>query len=242
MKTLRLDKMLASAGHGSRKDIKKIIREGKVLVNGHVVKDGTLHISPEDDQVTVDGSVVVYREFVYLMLNKPAGYVSATYDSREKTVLDLVPEAYRHYELFPVGRLDKDTEGLLLLTNDGQLAHNLLAPKKHVPKTYFVRVTGQVTEIHASEFSRGVALDDGYITKPAQMKILMSGLPMSEVELTIVEGKFHQVKRMFKALGMEVIFLKRVAMNGLILDPLLKNGQMRELTEDELRMLQNGKH
>lgn len=235
---MRLDKLLAAAGYGSRKEIKAIVREGLVLVNELPVKDSSLHVATEGDVVTVNGSVVSFREFIYLMLNKPAGCVSATFDNNDKTVLELVPEALRHYELFPVGRLDKDTEGLLLLTNDGKLAHELLAPKKHVPKTYFVRVDQMVEEHHLQQLARGVVLDDGYQTKPAEAKLSASGLP-GEVVLTITEGKFHQVKRMFKALGMNVIYLQRTAMGGVTLDPALKLGQIRELTPEELAKLKN---
>lgn len=230
--TVRLDKFLASAGYGSRKDIKKLVKEGTVTVNGEVTRDSSVHVAPDKDTVTVNGVIIVYREHVYLMLNKPAGYVSATHDTREQTVIDLVPEEYRHFDLFPVGRLDKDTEGLLLLTNDGHLAHELLAPKKHVSKTYFVRVEGRVTEEHIDRFARGVVLDDGYETRPAEMEIMASG-DISEVQLTIYEGKFHQIKRMFQSLDMQVIYLKRTAMGGLPLDSALTPGQLRELSGEE---------
>lgn len=232
-KTIRLDKMLAAAGYGSRKEIKAMVREGSVSVNGAPVNDSALHITPGQDMVRVNGTVVSYREFIYLMLNKPAGCVSATFDPRDKTVLDLVPEGYRHYDLFPVGRLDKDTEGLLLLTNDGKLAHDLLAPKKHVPKTYFVRVDRAVEEHHLAQLVRGVTLEDGYTTMPAVAELLAAG-PPSEVALTITEGKFHQVKRMFGALEMNVLYLKRTAMGRLNLDPALAPGEIRELTPEEL--------
>ncbi len=233
-KTMRLDKLLAAAGYGSRKEIKSMVREGLVSVNGSPVNDSALHVATEGDSVTVNGSPVSFREFIYLMLNKPAGCVSATFDNRDNTVLELVPENYRHYELFPVGRLDKDTEGLLLLTNDGKLAHELLAPKKHVPKTYFVRVDKMVEDQHLKHLAKGVILDDGYKTKPAVAKLLAAG-PPGEVALTIVEGKFHQVKRMFKALGMNVIYLQRTAMGRVPLDPALSLGMMRELTPEELK-------
>lgn len=237
-KTMRLDKLLAAAGYGSRKEIKAMVREGLVTVNGSPVNDSALHVATEGDAVIVNGNLVSFREFIYLMLNKPAGCVSATVDNKDDTVLDLVPEEYRHYELFPVGRLDKDTEGLLLLTNDGQLAHELLAPKKHVAKTYFVRVDQTVEERHLKHLAFGVTLDDGYKTKPAQAELLAAG-PPGEVALTIIEGKFHQVKRMFKALGMNVIYLQRTAMGGVPLDPALALGEMRELTPEELEKLKN---
>lgn len=235
---MRLDKLLAAAGYGSRKEIKAMVREGNVAVNGSPVNDSAIHVDSEGDTITVNGSVVSFREFIYLMLNKPVGCVSATFDNRDKTVLELVPEVYRHYELFPVGRLDKDTEGLLLLTNDGKLAHELLAPKKHVPKTYFVRVDRMVEEHHLDHLAQGVTLDDGYQTKPAMAKLLAAG-PPGEVALTITEGKFHQVKRMFIALDMNVIYLQRTAMGGVSLDPALELGEMRELTPEELVRLKN---
>lgn len=237
-KTMRLDKLLAAAGYGSRKEIKAMVREGLVTVNGSPVNDSSLHVATEGDVVTVNGNLVSFREFIYLMLNKPAGCVSATFDNKDNTVLDLVPEDYRHYELFPVGRLDKDTEGLLLLTNDGKLAHELLAPKKHVAKNYFVRVDQMVEERHLKQLVKGVILDDGYKTKPAQAVLLAAG-PPGEVALTIIEGKFHQVKRMFQALGMNVIYLQRTAMGGVPLDPELSLGKMRELTPEELEKLKN---
>ncbi|MDF2938386.1 MAG: pseudouridine synthase, partial [Paenibacillaceae bacterium] len=188
------------------------------------------------------GEKVVYREFVYLMLHKPPGYISATEDTRDPTVLDLIGGEYGHFDLFPVGRLDKDTEGLLLLTNDGKLAHELLSPKKHVPKTYFARVSGgPVGEDDAAAFRAGVRLDDGYETLPAHLSILEPGDAAkgteARIELTIMEGKFHQVKRMFEAVGKKVVYLKRISMGSLSLDHTLALGAYRELTEEELTAL-----
>lgn len=237
--SIRLDKFLATAGYGSRKEIKKLTRDGNVSVNGKPVRDSSIHVSQANNLVTVNGVNVIYREFVYLMLNKPGGYISATEDTRDATVLELVPAKYSHYELFPVGRLDKDTEGFLLLTNDGKLAHELLAPKKHVPKTYLAEVAGQVTETHQEAFSKGVILDDGYKTKPAELKILSAG-NTSKIELVIHEGKYHQVKRMFAAFDLKVVCLKRIAMGGLPLDEALELGEIRELTDGELDLLKNG--
>jgi 16S rRNA pseudouridine516 synthase len=178
---------------------------------------------------------------VYLMLNKPQGVISATEDSRERTVLDLLSDHYKHLDLFPVGRLDKDTEGLLLLTNDGKLAHNLLSPKKHVAKTYYAEVAGLVNEADLILFSSGVTLDDGYVTMPAKLVVLSQGDPLlrkdSKIELTIMEGKFHQVKRMFLAVDKKVTFLKRISMGHLKLDEYLAPGEYRELTEEELQQL-----
>lgn len=236
---VRLDKVLANSGFGSRKDIKKLVRSGLVSVNGQPAKDSAGHVSPVKDIITVNGVQVVYKEFIYLLLNKPAGYISATEDLREPTVIDLVPEEFRHYDPFPVGRLDKDTVGLLLITNDGKLAHDLLSPKKHVPKKYFARIDGTVTDSHVQLFSEGVTIDDGYKTKPAELKIMSAG-DSSEVELVITEGKFHQVKRMFQAVNMKVTFLQRTEFGPLTLDEALEPGEMRELTEQELSLLKAG--
>jgi 16S rRNA pseudouridine516 synthase len=241
---MRLEKLLAHAGHGSRSEIKLLVKNGLVSVNDRPVKDGGMQVHPQQDRIRVDGQMVRYREFIYLMLNKPQGVISATEDSRERTVLDLLDEEYAHYELFPVGRLDKDTEGLLVLTNDGKLAHNLLSPRKHVPKTYFAEVEGTVTEADKELFQSGVVLDDGYQTMPAELSILAAGDPevgrVSKIELTIKEGKFHQVKRMFEAVGKRVVFLKRISMGSLLLDEHLSPGAHRELTEVELTQLQQG--
>lgn len=240
--TMRLEKLLAHAGHGTRSEIKRMVKNGLIQVNDRPIKDGGMQVHPEQDRITVDGQIVRYREFMYLMLNKPQGVISATEDSRERTVLDLLDESYAHYELFPVGRLDKDTEGLLLLTNDGKLAHNLLSPRKHVAKMYFAEVDGLVTVKDQEIFRNGVTLDDGYLTMPAQLNILEAGDPdkgaVAKIELTIQEGKFHQVKRMFEAVGKRVVFLKRISMGTLLLDEYLAPGAYRELTENELAQLQ----
>jgi 16S rRNA pseudouridine516 synthase len=174
------------------------------------------------------------------MLNKPGGYLSATEDSVQETVIDLLEMEDAVYKPFPVGRLDKDTEGLLLLTNDGQLSHQLLSPKKHVPKTYYATILGKVTEEDAAAFKQGVELDDGYITKPASL-VILSADEQSEIHITITEGKFHQVKRMFEAVGKKVTYLKRISMGPLLLDESLELGEYRELTEEEVEALQNAK-
>lgn len=233
---MRIDKMLANIGYGSRKDVKKLLKSGAVKVDGLTIKDAKQHVDPENQLVTVYGEEVEYKEYIYLMMNKPPGILSATEDDRQETVVDILQEDDQIFDPFPVGRLDKDTVGLLLLTNDGQLAHRLLSPKKHVPKTYFARIDGMVTEADIEAFRCGVTLDDGYHTKPGQLKILLSG-PTSEIELTITEGKFHQVKRMFEAVGKKVTYLKRLTMANLILDETLELGEYRELTEEELEAL-----
>jgi 16S rRNA pseudouridine516 synthase len=235
---MRIDKMLANLGYGSRKEVKGLLKKGAVKINGKMVKDAKEHIDPNEDVVTINGQEVVYKEFIYLMMNKPGGVISATEDNRDETVIDLLEMNDQVYEPFPVGRLDKDTEGLLLITNDGQLSHRLLSPKKHVPKTYFAVIEGEVTNEDVNAFRNGVTLDDGYETKPGELVILKSGL-MSEIELTITEGKFHQVKRMFQAVGKRVVYLKRISMGSLKLDETLELGEYRELTEEELEELMN---
>lgn len=234
---MRIDKLLANSGYGSRKDVKKILKSGAVLCNEVKITDGKAHVDPEKDQITVHGELVQYREFIYLMMNKPQGYISATEDDRLKTVLDLLEPEDAFMMPFPVGRLDRDTEGLLVLTNDGQLAHDVLAPKKHVPKAYYAIIDGAVDEVDIERFKQGVTLDDGYVTKPGELTILKSG-PQSEIELIITEGKFHQVKRMFEAVGKKVVYLKRISMGALKLDESLELGEYRELTEEELALLQ----
>ena len=233
----RLDKILGHLGYGTRSELKKAVKLGAVTVNGRVATDSGMQIDPEQDVILFEGTRVHYREFIYLMMNKPAGVISATEDLREKTVLDLLEAEYAAFEPFPVGRLDKDTEGLLLLTNDGQLAHRLLSPKKHVPKTYYGDVEGTVTEEDAAAFRRGVTLDDGYVTMPAELRILEANGGSSRIELTIMEGKFHQVKRMFEAVGKKVVYLKRIGMGPLPLDEALPLGAVRELTSKELESL-----
>jgi 16S rRNA pseudouridine516 synthase len=242
-KTQRLDKILAHMGFGTRSELKRLTKAGVIIVNGAKVKDSGIQVDPQKDQITVNGEPVLYREFVYLMLNKPQGVVSATEDNRDRTVIDLLDRMYQPFEVFPVGRLDKDTEGLLLLTNDGKLAHNLLSPRKHVPKTYFAKVEWEVGETEREAFKQGVTLDDGYVTMPAKLVVIESGdasaQKPSEIELTIMEGKFHQVKRMFQAVGQQVVYLKRISMGPLKLDQELALGAVRELTDAELIALQN---
>ena len=236
-KKLRIDKVLSNIGCGSRAEIKKYFKQSLIKVNGKVVSNPGLQVDPENDEIIFDGEVVKYREFVYIMLNKPDGYISATYDKFDPIVLDLIDSSYLVFEPFPVGRLDKDTEGLLVLTNDGQLAHRVLSPKKHVPKTYYAKIQGVVTEEDIVAFEKGVILDDGYETMPSQLKILKSD-DISEIELTIHEGKFHQVKRMFESVDKKVIYLKRLSMGKLQLDKTLALGEYRELTEEEVKLIE----
>lgn len=223
-------------GFGTRKEVKQLVKSKAVTINDETVKDSGKQLDPNADVVRVYGDIVAYKPFLYLMLNKPAGVISATEDYKDNTVIDLLDEDVKHYDLHPVGRLDKDTVGLLLLTNDGDLTHQLLSPKKKVPKKYYARIEGQVTEEDVTAFSQGVTLEDGYETKPGELTILESG-PASVIELVITEGKFHQVKRMFEAVGKKVVYLKRLEMGSLTLDETLREGEYRELTDEELDQL-----
>ncbi|WP_068674877.1 pseudouridine synthase [Oceanobacillus sp. Castelsardo] len=234
---MRLDKLLANMGFGSRKDVKSLLKKKQVFVNGVVAKDGSKHVNPEMDKVVVDGKQVVYKKYIYLMMNKPPGVISATVDQKEKTVIDLLTKEHQLFEPFPVGRLDKDTEGLLLITNDGELGHRLTSPKKEVGKTYYAKIQGIVTKSDVEAFKKGIVIDDGYQCKPARLDILQSN-EVSEIEITITEGKFHQVKRMFEAVGKKVVYLKRLQMGKLKLDEMLALGTYRELNEEELTYCQ----
>ncbi|EJQ50079.1 pseudouridine synthase [Bacillus cereus BAG5X1-1] len=233
---MRLDKLLANMGHGSRKEVKKLLKDGVVKIDGVPVKDAKFHVNVEEQEVMIHGEVVEYKEFVYLMMHKPQGVISATEDDNHETVIDLLELEDAIFDPFPVGRLDIDTEGFLLITNDGKLTHQLLSPKKHVPKKYYAHVSGVVTEEDVKEFAKGVILEDGYETKPGELTILKSD-DISEIELVITEGKFHQVKRMFEAVGKKVVYLKRTEMGPLVLDEELELGQYRELTDEEVEML-----
>lgn len=230
---MRLDKMLSNMGVGTRKEVKAMLKKKLVTVNDKFVNNGSKQIDPEIDVVKVSGEKIVYEKYIYLMLHKPDGILSATRDHHTRTVVDLVDPFFQHFEPFPVGRLDKDTEGLLLLTNDGDLAHRLLSPKKNVEKTYFATIQGRVTEEDIHTFKAGVDVGENELSKPAELVILRSG-SISEIELTITEGKFHQVKRMFEAVGKKVTYLKRLRMGEITLDPTLRKGDYRRLNEEEL--------
>lgn len=236
---MRLDKFLSHSGYGSRKEVKKIITSGAIAVNGETVKKVGFNVNPDSDQVTYYNDTIHYQEFYYVMLNKPDGIISATEDRIHQTVIDWVELDYGHVELFPVGRLDIDTTGLLLLTNNGQLAHQLLSPKKSVNKTYQVRVSGIVNEKDIDTFTKGMNLGD-FISLPAELEILevMDDSQETWAEVTIQEGKFHQVKRMFEEVGKHVLELHRIKMGPLILDPELELGDYRELTDEEMTLLE----
>lgn len=231
---MRIDKLLANMGYGSRKDVKILLKQGVVRVDDQPVKDAKRQVNLETERVAVQGEVVEYKPFVYLMMNKPAGVISATEDKVESTVVDLIDPSYAHYELFPVGRLDKDTTGLLLLTNDGAFNHALMSPRKHVDKVYVAEVDGEMTTDDVRHFAEGVELEDGYTTKPARLELISKSGRRSTVRLTLSEGKYHQVKRMIAAVGKHVERLERVQIGALELDPTLEPGAYRELSEEEV--------
>ena len=236
---MRLDKFLVENGLGSRSQVKEVLKKGLVLVNGRAEKSPKTHINETADEIVVSGQKLTYEKFVYYLLNKPKGYISATEDERHKTVLDLLDETARQKEVFPVGRLDIDTHGLLLLTNNGKLAHAMLSPKKHVEKIYRAQVVGLMNQSDVERFARGIELKD-FTCQPAQLKIveLDEEKETSLVEITLAEGKFHQVKRMVAACGKEVTDLQRLTMGPLQLDSGLALGEWRRLTKEEMKSLE----
>ena len=235
IKAMRMDKFLSQTLNITRTESKKMLKQGRISKNEVVCKDGAEKVDPQSDVVYLDGTQIQYEQFHYLMLHKPAGCVTATEDTHAKTVMDYIP-AERRRNLSPVGRLDKDTEGLLLLTDDGALNHRLLAPGKHVPKTYYAKIDGIVTEREVTLFAEGLKIGEKKPTAPAILEILHSA-EQSEICVSITEGKFHQIKRMFHAVGMEVLYLKRLSMGTLHLDETLAPGAWRELTENEIQQL-----
>lgn len=229
---MRLDKMLAHLGYGSRKEVKEYIRKGYVMVNGETITNDDYKVDEESDEIVFLDQELHYEKMLYFILNKPDGYVSATYDSKDPIVLDLI-DGHENRGLFPVGRLDKDTTGLLLISNDGKLAHKLLSPNKHVDKVYELTFSGTFKPAYHKYFNEGITLDDGYKCMPATFELLGDNHGL----ITIKEGKYHQVKRMMQALNMEVLTLKRVSFGPLTLPDDLKLGEYRELTELELELL-----
>ena len=236
MEKQRLDKLMVSTGKWSRREAQGLVRRGLVLVDGVPVRSAEEKVNPENAAVTVNGEPLRYRRYTWVMLNKPAGYLSATEDGRGQTVLDLLPRELQRQGLFPVGRLDKDTEGLLLLTNEGGLAHALLSPKRHVDKIYYARTAGRLTEEDCQAFAQGLSLGDGLSCLPAKLEILSAG-EESEARVTLREGKFHQVKRMLAARGNPVLYLERIQIGSLPLDQGLLRGDFRFLTENEVEEL-----
>lgn len=235
--SMRLDKFLTEMNQGSRSEVKQLIKKGRICVNGEREKRPEYKVCPDSDRITLDEKELVFVHYVYLMFHKPGGCVSATEDHKEKTVLDYIQEADcpRKKDLFPVGRLDKDTEGLLLLTNDGQLSHRLLSPKKHVEKKYYVRLQSKAGAKEQQMFREGMDIGDEQKTLPARLELLADG---TEGYVYLTEGRYHQVKRMFQACGNQVKYLKRLKMGSLTLDEKLKPGEYRHLTKEELEQLQ----
>ena len=233
VQAMRLDKLLSQCGFGSRKDVKALLKQKTVTVDGEVITQPETHVNPAS-QIWVGGAPVVYEKYIYLMMNKPPGVVSAAHDRRDQTVIDLLEERYGNADLFPVGRLDKDTTGLVILSNDGGFAHKALSPKKHVEKVYRAEVSRPVTVQDVAAFAQGVTLGDGYVCLPA----VLSAVTENTAEVVIREGKFHQVKRMFAARGIEVLALERVAFAGIALDKTLPPGEYRPLNMDEMRVIE----
>lgn len=238
MPKMRIDKLLSNMGYGSRKEIKTDAKNGIITLNGVNIKDVSIQVDTDKDEIRYMDNLVKYREFIYIMMNKPQNVVSATEDNYDDTVIDLLPYELQVFDPFPVGRLDKDTEGLLLITNDGKLSHNLLSPKKHVDKLYYAKVEGSpLNEKDITKFKKGITFkDDSYTCLPAELEILNSS-EISECNITIKEGKFHQIKRMFEAIDREVIYLKRLTMGPINLDNSLELGEFRELSEEEMQLL-----
>ncbi len=234
---VRLDKFLADMQIGTRSQVKDYIKKGNITINGDVIKKPEFKVDEKNDLVEYMGKSIFYNKYKYYMLHKPAGVVTATKDNTDKTVMDLI-SSNAGKDLFPVGRLDKDTEGLLLITNDGELSHNLLSPKKHIPKTYYVECNGNISTEKLQLLEKGVDIGDEKITMPAKVRLLTNETNSYKLELTITEGRFHQVKRMIKAIDGEVTYLKRISMGALLLDEHLEKGSYRELTKEEIEAFQ----
>lgn len=230
---MRLDKLLSHSGYGTRKEVKEFIRKGLVLVNGEVILNDDCKVDEINDDIIIANEEVNYEKMVYIMLNKPSGYVSATFDNNSPTVLDLI-SGYEKRNLFPVGRLDKDTEGLLIISNDGGLAHKLLSPKNHVSKKYYLKYDGKYKDNFKDIFNKGIQIDD-YFTKPA----IYEDLGNNEAYMTIYEGKFHQVKKMMEYVNCNVTYLERIKFGNINLDSNLKRGEYRLLTKEEIELLKN---
>lgn len=233
----RIDKILSNLGHGTRKEVKALLKKGKIEIDGIIVSDNTTKIDPENVVIKVSGEEIKYRKNIYLLMNKPVGVVSATVDNYDETVIDLIDIEYHAFKPFPIGRLDKDTVGLLLITNDGELNHKLIAPKNHVDKVYYAEINKPIEAKDIDTFRKGVILQDEYKCMPAILEVLKSDENGSEVMVTIQEGKFHQVKRMFESVDKKVVFLRRMSFGPLKLDESLAEGEYRELSESEINLL-----
>lgn len=233
----RLDKVLASQGTLSRRDVKEIMKKGRVSVNGNVVKDSSFKVDINKDEVCLDGEIILLKKHIYIMMNKPQGVVSASEGEKEETVVDLVPDELYRKGLFPAGRLDKDTTGFVLITDDGDFAHRILSPKNHIFKTYLARLDHKLSDTDIKMLETGITLGDGTILKEAKVEIVeQSDTPL--VKIMICEGKYHQVKRMFAAAGNKVVALHRSKMGGLELDSALNPGECREITPEERQKIQ----
>ena len=227
----RLDKILVSQNIGSRKEVQKLIKDGAVCVNGECIRQSQHKVDAVTDKITVSGQPLLYSKYVYIMMNKPAGVLSAGRDKRAQTVIDLLPEDLKRPGLFPAGRLDKDTEGLLIITNDGEFAHNMLSPKKHIDKKYIAELDGEITEDMIKAFEKGITFADGTVCMPARLEIDSSNPDKTTAVVTICEGKFHQVKKMFAVCGKNVVHLKRISIGNLYLDSNLPIGSCKTLSE-----------
>lgn len=235
---MRIDKLLTATGAASRSEAAKAAKRGEILLNGAVIKKCDIHVNPDVDVIVFRGERISYKKFVYILLNKPEGYVSATDDPNEKTVLELLPEKYRKLGLFPCGRLDKNTVGLIIITNDGEGAHFLLSPKRHVDKTYRFKCETPLSQTDVKRLEDGITLEDGYVTKDARISLdddRQSGM------ITITEGKYHQIKRMFIAVNNKITYLERISFGTIKLDENLARGEWRELTESEEALFKNSK-
>ena len=237
MALVRLDKFLSNAGIGSRSQVRDYIKFRRVWVDGSPCIKADTKIDKDKNVVTFDKRVVSYDEYVYIILNKPKGVISATEDEHEKTVIDLLDDKYKKMKLFPIGRLDKDTVGLLILSNDGRFAHNTLSPKKHIEKSYYAHINGKITEEHIKKFEEGVMISGGYKCLPAKLSIEYSADNFSKVNITIKEGKYHQIKRMFEAFGRKVVYLKRTSFDDITLDESLQEGEYRLANDEEMKVI-----
>ncbi|MHC6178613.1 pseudouridine synthase [Clostridium sp. JNZ X4-2] len=233
----RLDKILANLGYGTRKEIKSTVKNGEVKVDGIVVKDNSIKIDPYNCKIEVCGNNIDYRKYIYILMNKPDGVVSATFDNLDETVIDILEPRYQAFKPFPVGRLDKDTRGLLLITNDGDLNHRLISPKNHVDKVYYAEIDRPVYKSDIDKFEKGIVLKDGYRCLPARLKIIESDEDGSRVEVTVQEGKFHQIKRMFNSLEKNVVYLRRIRFGPIELEEGLEEGEYRELSKEEIESM-----
>jgi len=236
---IRLDKFISNSSKYSRNEVKKIIKSGRVTVDEIKVKNADIKIDIDKNIIKIDNKQIIYRKYTYIMINKPKGVICATSDNNEKTIIDLLKDDYKNMNLFPVGRLDKDTVGLVIITNDGEFAHNSLSPKKHITKTYYAKIKGVVTEEDIIKFKNGITIDNGYKCKSSSIEIMKIEKEnnISHINIEISEGKFHQIKRMFEAINKKVIYLKRIKFYDIILDKNLKEGQYRELNEKEMSII-----